>query len=605
MSEIPEPRFSHRVLQLWRGKLRPYWRDARPIAVVLAGIAVIVLGTIGYLDHNDGLPKPDPDFGVLDALYRAVALFGLAGSVDPPVPLELNIARILGPLVFGYAALQALLTLFRQEARLLMIRFTARDHNVVVGLGEKGFRVASLVHEEGRHVIVVERDPTNPRIPGMRERGVTVLIGDATDDEMLKRARVQRAARLLAVCGQDSTNLDVADAAERIVKDRVPPLYALVHLDDDDLWSELAGAGIGTDNPAFRLEFFNLFAVAARAMIDRHPPFAAKGPHPEGLHVLVAGLEGVGRRLVLDIARAWRAARDRPDRRLLVTVAGAGAGRHVAALRAAHPEVDELCYLLAKEDIRELPGRATATYVSLADEAKTLTTAFALRSGTGAGGPVVVAVADCHSGVAHALSAEGRDVSGIEAFGILNQLTPDVLDHGETEVLARAKHEEYRRGEERRGKTEEENESMRLWDALPESLRESNRRFVDGISKKLAESGCIVVPAPLVDPDRPGFAFSEDQVEELAKQEHDRWCEDLKRDGWKLTTGRKDPRHRLHPLLVPWDELSEDDRDRDRDPVREIPAMLAQAGFRIERPSRPPDGRSPATRAGTATAPRA
>ena len=61
------------------------------------------------------------------------------------------------------------------------------------------------------------------------------------------------------------------------------------------------------------------------------------------------------------------------------------------------------------------------------------------------------------------------------------------------------------------------------------------------------------------------------------------WVADLTRDGWRPTTGAKDPERRLHPLLVGWDELSEPDRDLDREPVREIPAMLARAGFRIVR----------------------
>src|SRR3712207_7870535 len=51
-------------------------------------------------------------------------------------------------------------------------------------------------------------------------------------------------------------------------------------------------------------------------------------------------------------------------------------------------------FLLAEEDIGAIPGRATATYVSLADEADALTIALELRAGAGAGGPVVVAVAD-------------------------------------------------------------------------------------------------------------------------------------------------------------------------------------------------------------------
>ena len=575
---------SNRIWQLWREQLRPYWHDARPVVVVVAGLLVIVLGTLGYLDYND-LHAKNPDFNWIDGLYRAVGLFGLTGGVDPPVPLELQIARILGPLVFGYAALQALLTLFRREARLLGIRLFARDHVIVAGLGVKGFRLATCLHARGHRVIVIERDAANPRVPGMRERGITVLTGDATDAEMLRRAQAARAAYVLVVCGQDGTNIDVATAAERVAQDRVTGvLTVLVHVDDERLWLMLSTAGIGTERPTFRLEVFNVFALGARALIDEHPPFDPAGARADGLQVLLVGTQGVGRHLVLHVARAWRAARRDARQRLLVTVAGPGAAPYVEELREDHPELDGLCFLHAAEDLDAVPGQATTTYVSLPDETEALSTALALRGGAGAGGTIVVAVADDRSGVAQALRAEGRALGGIEAVGVLSRaLTPEVLHHGETEALARAKHDEYRRAEARRGITEEQNPSMRPWEEIPESLRESNRRFADGISKKLAASGCIVVPAPLADPERPGFAFTDEELEPLAIGEHDRWVADLRRDGWQPTTGSKDPERKLHPLLVPWEDLSEDDKDRDRDPVREIPAMLAHAGFRIVR----------------------
>jgi hypothetical protein len=58
---------------------------------------------------------------------------------------------------------------------------------------------------------------------------------------------------------------------------------------------------------------------------------------------------------------------------------------------------------------------------------------------------------------------------------------------------------------------------------------------------------------------------------------------DLERDGWRRTDGPKDPASLRHPLLVPWEELPESERDKDREPVREIPEMLARAGLRVYR----------------------
>ncbi|MEJ7718532.1 MAG: RyR domain-containing protein [Thermoleophilaceae bacterium] len=90
----------------------------------------------------------------------------------------------------------------------------------------------------------------------------------------------------------------------------------------------------------------------------------------------------------------------------------------------------------------------------------------------------------------------------------------------------------------------------------------------------------MIVPDPLADPATAVAALSEEEVEEMARLEHGRWCRDLERDGWRRTSGPKDAERRLHPQLVPWPELSEEERGKDRDPMRELPGMLARVGYR-------------------------
>ena len=84
------------------------------------------------------------------------------------------------------------------------------------------------------------------------------------------------------------------------------------------------------------------------------------------------------------------------------------------------------------------------------------------------------------------------------------------------------------------------------------------------------------------DSDEVPFRFTDQEIEALARIEHDRWAADLERDGWQPGPV-KDPVAKEHPLLVPWEELSEDDREKDRVAVRNLPRMLLDAGFAIER----------------------
>jgi hypothetical protein len=74
--------------------------------------------------------------------------------------------------------------------------------------------------------------------------------------------------------------------------------------------------------------------------------------------------------------------------------------------------------------------------------------------------------------------------------------------------------------------------------------------------------------------------LTDPQVEALAVLEHERWVRDLDNEDW--THGpEKDAARRVHPKLVPWDDLTEEDRDKDRAAVAAIPSILAQAGFEI------------------------
>jgi hypothetical protein len=152
-------------------------------------------------------------------------------------------------------------------------------------------------------------------------------------------------------------------------------------------------------------------------------------------------------------------------------------------------------------------------------------------------------------------------------------------------VLARASHETHVRAQLAQGVTAEQDASLVPWEELPELLKESNRLFADDIPSKLARVGCLATPAPLVDPDGPLLAFTPDEVDLLACLEHDRWSQDgVLHLGMRKTSGAKDPNRGLHPLIdVPFDDLPEENKEKDRAKVRSVPEILATAGYEVVR----------------------
>jgi hypothetical protein len=531
-------------------------------------------------------------------------------DVVPPIPLAMEIARFLAPVLLGYAVFRGILVLFRQQLQLVGLRVLVRNHVVVAGLGEKGFRLAAAFREEGFRVVAIEIDEDNGSIQGAKERGISVLSGDARDPRMLAKARVGRARYLAAVCGDDGRNVEVEVAAAGLAAGRGEgELHALVHLDDAGLWRMLSAESISHHTPGVRVEFFNVFETGARMLLAERPPPGLAPRDPDSLrrvHVLLAGVEGIGYALVLHLARLWQASRPQPGESLRVTILDEAAEDHVARLVARYPRLDEICDLRAVGailgvelqrgplDIDVEPGHAvSAGYICIADEARGLEVALALRARPEfAAVPFAVAVNDARAGLAKILHDDPQTAHGVYAFGVLNRtlrVLPLVL--GTNEMLAAAKHDEYVRHQRARGETMGEGVLV-PWDQLPEQWKETNRAFADGIGAKLAATGAVLVPALLIDPNAPLFAFSAEEVEELARLEHERWVADKLRSGWRHGPERDDTR-KIHPLLVDWDQLPESERDKDREPVREVPTMLARTGFEILRGGPPPPAQPP------------
>ncbi|MFD0257103.1 NAD-binding protein [Kitasatospora indigofera] len=135
-----------------------------------------------------------------------------------------------------------------------------REHVVVVGLGNVGTRVAALVHELGVPVVCVERDPQARGVAAVRTLGIPVVVGDATLETQLRRARIHRARAVVAVTNDDAANLEAALEA-RAVR---PGLRVVLRLFDDNFAHHVYAT---LDNAASRsVSYLSAPAFAAALM---------------------------------------------------------------------------------------------------------------------------------------------------------------------------------------------------------------------------------------------------------------------------------------------------------------------------------------------------
>jgi uncharacterized membrane protein len=115
----------------------------------------------------------------------------------------------------------------------------------------------------------------------------------------------------------------------------------------------------------------------------------------------------------------------------------------------------------------------------------------------------------------------------------------------------------------------------RLWQHLPEDLKEAGRIQARQVGERLAAIGCLMVPAS-----GPAtvLAFTDDEAQLLAQLEHERELAERAAQG--ALPGPGGP---AQPYLVPWDELTDQLRAAKTEAVRNIPAMLAEVGFEVLR----------------------
>ena len=71
-------------------------------------------------------------------------------------------------------------------------------------------------------------------------------------------------------------------------------------------------------------------------------------------------------------------------------------------------------------------------------------------------------------------------------------------------------------------------------------------------------------------------------AEEIAKNVHEVWAEGRMKDGWRYGEKRNDV-GKLHPCLMPYEELTEKEREFDRNTSQETLKMIIKLGFKIVR----------------------
>jgi voltage-gated potassium channel len=213
------------------------WHRLRYGLAALLG--VIVAGTVGYILLG---------FPFLDALYQTVTTVATVGFREvQPLTAGGQIFTIflilvgVGTALYTFTQfLEAVVEGHVLEAlgRRRMDRQIARmeSHIIVCGFGRVGRNLAHYVCGAGENVVVVEKDPVRAEAA---QGSVHVVRGDATSDEILKEAGIERARVLVTALNTDADNLFVTLTARGLRND----LFIVARARAESSETKLAQAG--------------------------------------------------------------------------------------------------------------------------------------------------------------------------------------------------------------------------------------------------------------------------------------------------------------------------------------------------------------------------
>lgn len=204
-------------------------------------LGLITFGTLGFRETEG--------WSWLDCIFMSVMTLTTVGYGSPePLHTDGKIFSVV-LMTFGIGLMLYLLTLLaetmirtftdpitnqRRKERKIM---TLKDHTIVCGYGQVGEAVATALVSAKKEVVVV--DHRTEHLEWAQAHGIHTLVGDATDEEVLRRAGVERAASLVSVINNDPSNLYVVLSAKGLN----PDLKVIARASDESAARKMRRAG--------------------------------------------------------------------------------------------------------------------------------------------------------------------------------------------------------------------------------------------------------------------------------------------------------------------------------------------------------------------------
>ncbi len=188
--------------------------------IIVFFVAFLILSSLGYVVFEN--------YSFLDALYMVFISITTVGygeiqPLDKFGRVYTIFVILIGFTGFGYTIkvltenlVESILTLKFRRNKMLKLISEISNHYIICGYGRIGKIITDELHKANKEVVVVDND--KELLHDLIKRKIPFLLGDATDDETLLEAGVERAKVLVAALPKDTDNLFLVLTAKQLNK---------------------------------------------------------------------------------------------------------------------------------------------------------------------------------------------------------------------------------------------------------------------------------------------------------------------------------------------------------------------------------------------------
>lgn len=225
----------------WK-RLRASQQALEAVLSLVAIGGLLVFGTLGYMLVEG--------WSTFDSLYMTVITVTTVGySEVNPLSFHGRIFTIVLMLVGIGVAMLVLTTLARIVIERQIFWFSERSgmqkavdslrgHTIFCGFSRLSRIAVQQIAEAGKSLVIIDSNPE--RVQAAEQAGHFAILGDASDEEVLVRAGVMRASKVVTLLPKDADNLYVILSC----KELNPEVYLISRAEEDTGEKRMLRAGV-------------------------------------------------------------------------------------------------------------------------------------------------------------------------------------------------------------------------------------------------------------------------------------------------------------------------------------------------------------------------